>query len=74
MEQKKKREQEVKKKQIAEYKHKKAITADILANADLDDYYEEYGDDVRSSEGDASKYLDQMLQQYKQRAQNNADN
>ena len=69
MEVKRKRDHEIQKKQIAQYKQKQALTADILANADLDDYYEEYGDDVRSSEGDASKYLDQMLQQYKQRAQ-----
>ena len=38
---KKQRENEAKKKQIAEYKHKQAITADLLANADLDDYYDE---------------------------------
>ena len=43
-----------------------------MANADLDDYYDEYGDDVASASlnigepsgsggGDPSKYLDNML-------------
>ena len=58
---KQKKDQELKKKQIAEYKQKKAITADLLANADLEDYYDEYGEDVENSEGDASKYLNKML-------------
>ena len=38
-------------------------------NADLDDYYDEYGDDVAESTGDPGKYLDNMLAQYKKRAQ-----
>ena len=59
-----KRDQEMKKKQIEEYKVKKAIATDMLANADLDDYYDEYGDDVENDEGDASKYLDKMIMQY----------
>ena len=78
-----KRDQELKKKQIADYKEKKAITADLLANADLDDYYDEYGDDVASASlnigepsgnggGDPSKYLDNMLAQYKQRAKDSS--
>ena len=74
MEQKKKRDHEAKKKQIADYKAKRAITQDLLANADLDDYYDEYGDDVENDEQDASRYLDRMLMQYKQRAQDTSDN
>ena len=36
MQERKKREHERKKKEIADYKQKKALTAEILANADLD--------------------------------------
>jgi len=53
----------MKKKQIAEYKQKKAITADLLANADLD-YGDEYGDEQQSNEEDASRFLDQMMLKY----------
>ena len=75
-----KRDHELKKKQIADYKEKKAMTADLLANADLD-YGDEdedfYGDELNSNEADASKFLDQMLVQYaqkgNQRGQKNAD-
>lgn len=63
-----KRDHELKKKQIADYKEKKAMTADLLANADLDYGDEEdedlYGDELKSNEADASKFLDQMLVQY----------
>ena len=34
---------------------------------------DEYGDDVENDEGDASNYLDKMLNQYKQRAQDAPD-
>ena len=42
----------------------------------MEDYYDEYGEDVdvENDEGDASRYLDKMLNQYKQKAQNNTDN
>ena len=33
----------------------------MLANADLEDYYDEYGDDVEQDEGSASRFLDKML-------------
>ena len=33
----------------------------MLANADLEDYYDEYGDDVENDEAQASKFLDKML-------------
>lgn len=50
----------------------------MLANADLEDYYDEYdneeaGGDVENDEGDASKYLDRMINQYKQRKSDDPD-
>lgn len=72
MERRRKQDQEKKKKQIEEYKKKKAIATEMLANADLEDYYDEYDNeqegDVENDEGDASKYLDRMINQYKQRS------
>lgn len=56
--------------QIAEYKQKKAITEDLLANADLD-YGDEYGDDyapANEEEGENSLYIDQMRGHYAQRS------
>ena len=32
----------------------------MLANADLD-YDDEYGDEMQSNEGDASRFLDKMM-------------
>ena len=78
MEKRRQQEQEKKKKQIADYKQKKAIATEMLANADLEDYYDEYdnesgGDDVENNEGDASKYLDRMINQYAQRKDASSD-
>lgn len=40
----------------------------MLANADLEDYYDEYGEDpsgdVENNEDDASRYLNKMINQY----------
>ena len=55
------KEHERKKKQIAEYKQKKLITEELLANADLDDV--SYGQS--SNEEDADKLMNEMIEQYK---------
>lgn len=75
LEQKKKKENELKKKQIEEYKHKKAIATEMLANADLGDYYDENSEegDFENNEEDASRYLNKMIDQYKNRPKNEPD-
>ena len=53
------------KKKIAEYKQKKAITEEMLANADLDDLedvFDSEGDDQKDE--DAGKFLDEMIDRY----------
>ena len=54
---------------IQEYKAKKDMAAELLANADLEDL-DSYADDgynsgnIDESEADASKYLDKMINLY----------
>lgn len=74
---KEKRDQALKKKQVEEYKAKKEVTKDLLANADLpgmdddDDYSEDnYSEDdqLQSQSKDTGAYLDNMLAQYANKA------
>jgi len=68
------REHEQKKKMIADYKQKKLITEELLANADLDSISQEnenfgargggFDDDVASNEDDADAIMNQMIEQY----------
>jgi hypothetical protein len=78
---KEKRQQELRKKQVATYKAQKEMTRDLLANADLpgfDEDDEDYSDDYDAqemntldgkAEADTGEYLDNMLAQYKERSQ-----
>ena len=58
---------------IADYKHKKLITEELLANADLDGIsdgagYDDgkfEGSDNESNEEEANQVMDQMIEQYK---------
>lgn len=66
------RDHENKKKMIAEYKQKKLLTEELLANADLDgisggqDEYSNAKFDLEddSNEEDANAVMDQMIEQY----------
>jgi hypothetical protein len=53
---------ERKKKEIADYKQKKIMTEELLANADLDISGDDYSD-----EEDANAIMDQMIQEYGQK-------
>jgi hypothetical protein len=78
-----KKQQELRKKQVATYKVQKEMTRDLLANADLpgfDDDEDDYSDDYdgqtdtanlegKTEGGDTGQYLDNMLAQYKERSQ-----
>jgi len=43
---------------VADYKAKKLVTSELLANADLD------GIDASSDEGEANAYMDRMIEEY----------